>query len=94
MRKNNYLITVMFMGLFVSCISAPKNPIDRGIYNPDNVPEEYLATLYLHEFVNIRKMDREYVDWPVQKQEPQVVRIPSEGERGEAMDMGVQGEEM
>lgn len=76
MQRKNCCITVMLMGLFAACASAPKNPIDRGIYNPDNVPEESLSTLYIHDFISIQEMNGEAVDWSVPRPEPQIVKIP------------------
>jgi hypothetical protein len=73
MRKNIYWISVVCIGLFASCISVPK---DRGIYNPNSVPEEQLSTLYIHDNIDVQKMDEQEVDWNAYSQK-QIVRIPS-----------------
>lgn len=65
---------VFFMATLLSCTSTP---IDRGIYNPTNVPEEDLSILYIHDYIDVRQMDNAKVDWHLQGQTPQLVKIPS-----------------
>jgi hypothetical protein len=52
-------------------------PIDQGIYNPTNVPEEDLSILYIHDYISVSQIDDAKVNWFVRGQEPQIVKIPS-----------------
>jgi hypothetical protein len=69
------------MLVLISCVSTPKEPVDRGIYNPDNVSENDLVTLYIHGYINVAEMDDNRVMWWIEgrnNHQQQIVRI-SEG---------------
>jgi hypothetical protein len=73
MYSKTRLLAIAFAGLFMSCGSIPH---DLGTYNSKNVPEEELATLYIHENLYVQKIDNEkvprYLTWA-----KQVARLPS-----------------
>jgi hypothetical protein len=58
--KKFYGVIVLAAGLFTSCLSIPS---DIGAFNPDNIPEENLATLYIGGAVYVEEMDNVKVDW-------------------------------
>jgi hypothetical protein len=76
-------IQIIFMSsvlmlILVSCVSIPKEPVDRGIYNPNNVPENNLVTLYIHGYVNVAEMDNNRVSWWIEgrnNHQQQIVKI-------------------
>jgi hypothetical protein len=74
MKKNMVYIVVFFISTLLSCTSVP---IDRGTYNPTNVQEEDMSILYIHDYINVQLMDNVKVNWHVQGQRPQIVKIPS-----------------
>jgi hypothetical protein len=76
MQKKFYWMSVVCIGLFVSCLSIPTVPVDRGIYNPNNVSEEQLSTLYIYSNLVVQKMNGQEVGWSAFRQK-QIVRIPS-----------------
>jgi hypothetical protein len=51
-------------------------PIDRGTYNPTNVPEEDLSILYIHDYIDVQEIDNAEVNWRL-RQKAQAVKIPS-----------------
>jgi len=65
--------------LLVSCASMPKEPIDLGVFNPDKLPEEELATLIILAHIQVRQVDDNKVDWTGDKnrKKNQTVMIPS-----------------
>jgi hypothetical protein len=77
--KNIVYVVVFFILTLLSCTSIPveRMPIDRGAYNPTNVPEEDLSVLYIHGYIDVHQIDNAKVNWQVQGQEPQTVKIPS-----------------
>ena len=78
MKKKHLLILIA--GIFISCATTQHEPLNRGIVNPDNIPEEELATLYITEFLGVYKINNENVKWEWKIQwsgiQYQVVKIP------------------
>ncbi|MDR2796596.1 MAG: hypothetical protein LBB47_07800 [Spirochaetaceae bacterium] len=72
--KNIVYTGMFFMLTLAACTSMP---IDRGIYNPQDVSEEDLSILYIHEYINVQQIDNTKVDWNRQIRKPQIVKIPS-----------------
>jgi hypothetical protein len=75
MKKMFYGVIVLAAGLFASCLSIPS---DIGAFNPDNVPEENLATLYIGGAVYVEEMDNVEVDWRSRSifADRRIIRIP------------------
>jgi len=78
MKKRHYLILIA--GIFISCATSQHEPLNRGVVNPDNIPEEELATLYITEFLGVYKINNENVEWEWEIKwsgiQYQVVKIP------------------
>jgi hypothetical protein len=72
--KNIVHIVVLFVLTLAACTSMP---IDRGIYNPNDVSEEDLSILYIHEYIDVQQIDNTKVDWNRIFREPQIIKISS-----------------
>jgi hypothetical protein len=71
MKRKFYGVIVLAAGLFASCLT-----IDKGEFNPDNVPAENLATLYIERTVKVEKMDDVKVEWHSDFSATRIIRIP------------------
>jgi len=72
--KIKTVITVIGALLFV--VSCASQPVDLGAYNPDNLSEEDLVTLFIQEQVKVQQIDNEKVNWSVGDQQ-MMIKIPS-----------------
>jgi len=72
-------LTIMVLILLLSCTSTPKSSIDIGVFNPENFPEEELATLIIHSYIRVQQVNNTNVTWSGDKNRRlnQIVRIPS-----------------
>jgi hypothetical protein len=72
-------IVVGVLILLVSCASIPESPIDIGIFNPEDLLKEELATLIIHAHIKVQQVDDNKVDWSGDKnrKKNQTVMIPS-----------------
>jgi len=63
--KLKCLFVLLITSLLISCATDPKNrkPFDRGVYNPNDIPEEELSTLYIAECMTVNKINDEKVEW-------------------------------
>lgn len=59
MKKNFALLLIAILIFTVSCAS---NPIDLGIHDPGNTPEEDLVTLYIDRWCKVDRIDNYLVD--------------------------------
>jgi len=73
-----FLIHILLPFILISCATTQHEPLNRGIINPDNVPEEELATLYISELLGVYKINDEDVVWKRKRSgnQYQVVKIP------------------
>jgi len=68
-RMKKMMAFLLACATLVSCVSAPESvkaePVDRGYYNPDNADIGDFATLYIHPYLQISKVDNAPVGWSV-----------------------------
>jgi hypothetical protein len=77
MKMKEFAVGILI--LFVSCTSTPKGPIDIGVFNAENLPEEELATLIIHSHIKVQQIDDNKVNWSGDNNRRinQMVKIPS-----------------
>jgi len=61
MKTNLFTFCIIISFLFISCGTSS---ITREPINPNNLPEQELVTVVIHENLFIQKFDNEEVDWP------------------------------
>jgi len=55
-------LLLVFVLFVISCASKPL-PIDRGIINPGNIPEENLVTLIINKDISVVRFNNADVNW-------------------------------
>jgi hypothetical protein len=75
MKINIFAVGVLV--LLISCASTPNEPINLGNYNPENVSEEDLVTLYIHRYCKVLQFDNKNVDWLPTTHKYKIAKIPS-----------------
>lgn len=53
------LISLVMVTILSACASTP--PYDRGVFNPNNAPEDTFCTLLIHSFIELNAIDGKYV---------------------------------
>lgn len=62
--KIRFILFFLLPILIISCATNQQyEPFDRGVINPNNVPEEELATLYIDQFLTVTKINKETMNW-------------------------------
>ncbi len=77
-KKYRFLSLVFLSVFFAGCASAPPEPIDRGIFNVENVSEDKLAVLILSGYITVGEVDGHSVEWIAEsynQYETQTVKI-------------------
>ena len=70
-------ISIIIIGTLILFNSCASQPVDIGLYNPNNLNEEELVSLVINRAIKVHKIDNEEVDWTIDKDKHRVIKIPS-----------------
>ena len=73
MKKVTAAIFITVLILTVSCVS---NPVDMGIHNPENIPEEDFVAFYSDGYCKIERIDNYEIDsWPADYHKDKMIKL-------------------